>query len=41
MSKYQRATSQDEELAVVKRYIQEGWPAHKKVVLVEPEHTGM
>ena len=30
MEKYQRATSQDEELSVVMRYIQEGWPMHKK-----------
>jgi transposase InsO family protein len=30
MSKYQKATADDEELPVVMRYIQEGWPAQKK-----------
>ena len=30
MSKYQRATSDDEELQVVLGYVQKGWPSHKK-----------
>lgn len=30
MTKYQKATLADEELQVVMRYIQEGWPSHKK-----------
>jgi len=30
MEKYQTATSNDEELQVVMKYIQEGWPAQKK-----------
>jgi len=41
MEKYQRATSQDEELSVVMRYILEGWPIHKKIVLVGLRHIGI
>jgi len=38
MKKYQRATSQDKEWSVVMRYILEGWPIHKKIVLVGLRH---
>lgn len=30
MAKYQRATEGDEELAIVMRYVKEGWPTHRK-----------